>query len=136
MNLDSLNERIQKINVRDTFVRYVEDNESMFLDFLKEQLNEGYVGNGSYYTYASIAYSREKQRGNPKAQGRVDFYLEGNFYKGFYIEKLNRGGIQFYSTDEKAAKLTKKYDHIWTYNLKTREKVVNRMLFDFKDYLL
>ena len=140
MNLREWNEKIQKVNPVKAFYDYVNDNPTIFIDMLKEQMSEGKSGVGFITPgYKSTAYQKQKLSQNPSAGGHPDLYDTGDFYAGFKIETAYRTtevDIKFYSTDEKNTALTRKYSFIWTFNDESISKLKPIILRDFKNYLL
>ena len=140
MNLRKWNEKIKQVNPVKAFYDYVNDNPTIFIDVLKDQMNRGESGEGFITPgYASTTYQNEKRGRNPNAGGRPDLYDTGAFYAGFKQQTSFRNtemDIRFYSTDEKNTALTKKYSFIWTFNAESISKLKPIILRDFKNYLL
>lgn len=140
-NLKEWNNWIQSLDVIKAFNEYVNDNPTIFIDALKEQLSEGKSGNGFITpAYRSIAYSKEKNNRNPKPPaGTPDLYDEGDFYRGIKFDtsfSTTEVDIKFYSTDSKNDMLTEKYDYIWVFNKETILKLKPDLQFNLKGYLL
>lgn len=75
-----------------------------------EEFRRGKNPDGSIIgSYRSSFYAREKQRRNPLARGFVDLMDTKSYVNKLFVVKVNRLQYQFQSSDEKDAKLARKY---------------------------
>lgn len=87
------------------------DNEAEIIDILQEnQLLKGLdqfgarIGEYSQPEYAKMKFQMNNQAG----LGFIDLRLDGDFYKGMALEKIDKD-FQIRSSDSKAEKLTKQF---------------------------
>ena len=134
MNLRQQNERIQALNPRKAFARLVNDNPTLFVDAIKEQM---YTGRHAFksYAYRSLSYERQKRAMNPGANGKVDLYLTGQFYSGIRLETATETEIRLTSSDEKNKMLNQKYEGIFKYNKETIANIKPEIIRLTKEYL-
>lgn len=83
--------------------------------------------------YANAAYSRYKERRNPKARGNVDLIFTRSFITSFRIKRIMGNRYTFFATDQKTAKLVGKYGKdIMGLNQRTFNRfIVNRIGSDY-----
>ena len=80
------------------------------LDLKRAEFKRGKRADGSIIgTYRSVSYRRRKQSRNPQAGGFVDLVNTGAFARRLFTQKLSSRKYNFFSTDEKSAKLVAKY---------------------------
>lgn len=103
-------------------------NDNYIVDLNTNQLSEGKTSKGNPITpeYFLPFYAKYKKSiGAKPPLGTPNLYLEGDFYRGFYVRKVN-DWLEVHSTDWKEGLLTKKYaDIMGLSNMK-----------EFKPYLL
>ena len=105
MNLEQLYEKALKINLKAIEQKVIKQTEAEIIDLNTNQLQKGLDANGNKLP----EYQNENYLASKKAQGlatagsNYNFYLEGDFYKGFFMD--DKGDIN--SSDEKTPKLEK-----------------------------
>lgn len=101
---------LNRSNLEDVFRRTVLENQEEILDLNTAQLDKGIDSFGRFLEeYASDDYAQfKKSIGSQAPLGIPDLLLEGNFRDGFVLTWKGQYFI-FESTDEKEAKLIKKY---------------------------
>lgn len=132
-----MNEKIQAIDPKKAFQEFADDNPSIFLDNIKEQLYSGRNSKNVGIPYRSLSYEKKKKQMNPSANGMTDFFLTGEFYKSLYT-RSEQNGLSFFSDLEYSKKLFQgKYADSYNYNSNQQKKVVADIIKNgFINYLI
>jgi hypothetical protein len=80
--------------------------------------------------YQDAFYEELKKGLNPQLNGKVDLYLTGDFYSGFYVQVDDTEFI-IGSTDEKSQKLENKYGK-WIFGLtdESKSEYIRKVFFN------
>lgn len=85
------------------------ENEDKLIAIKRDEYEQGDIySNGSTRSYKWKSYSDEKRILNPRAGGKVDLILTGDFIKSFQITEKGKGYI-FKATDRKTSLITNRY---------------------------
>ncbi len=108
--LFELNRRAKKIDAIKIYSKAIYTNSSNIIKSLQNQLYQGKTAgfegrelsfNYSQKTKQAIKYSIMKNKMNPGANRKVDFYLMGLFYRGMTLIRESNDEFFINSTDEK-----------------------------------
>lgn len=100
--------RVKAFDASKAAVAVISETKETIADLNVEQMNKGLRSDGSEIlpSYTALTIEIKKEKGQPT--DRVTLQDTGDFYKGVYVD-IEGDKIKTFSTDEKAAKLNKKY---------------------------
>ena len=148
--LFELNRRSIKIDPIKIYSKAISINSSNIIKSLQDQLYKGKTAgfegrelsfNYSKRTKQALRYSIMKNKMNPGANRKVDFYLTGAFYRGMTLIKENDNEFFINSTDEKTDLLKDRFgNNIMgltknTYALVTEKYILLSMQMELRNIL-
>jgi len=135
MELKTLAEKAKAFSVKATKKLAVSNSSDRLTEIQRKQLRQGKSANDTILgRYDSESYSRFKESLPTffAPFGIPDLFLSGEFAKGIKM-KISGNNYDFFSTDEKNAKLTAKYPHIWGINATNFEQAQTIVTNEFNN---
>jgi hypothetical protein len=129
---------VHKILVNPNFdkglIRVFKKHEQFAIDLNKDQLLSGRNNRGGVLGYyKDKVYAFLKRKANPKAQGRVDLLLMGDFQGAMFMR--NKMPLTISSKDSKTRMLTNKYAGVFGLNEKNTDRFAERAKPDVIQYI-
>lgn len=135
--LELMISNLSSANVEDKVLQILQDNQPFIADLNIDQLQHGQAPDGGPIgEYRNPLYERFKKNKNPKAGGKVDLILTGDFTDKFYVDAKSFP-VTIDSTDYKTPLLTEKYDRDKIFGLQPGNKAIlsEHIKEEFQDWL-
>lgn len=137
MTIDGMLDKVETLDLLQSSVLIIQENEAMITELNKSQLMEGLRKDKTKIEpiYASDPYMEMKFRMNSNAGfGTPDLFLNGDFYGGFYLD-VGDSEYDIDSYDVKSSDLKSKYgEYIFGLtddNKKSTKEIIHSALKDY-----
>lgn len=129
MNISELRRKAKELDIKSILDESIKDTKSSLVDKLNNQLDEGKNAEGFMSKYRDKGYAAMKRKLNPKAKGRIDLKLTGNFRDKFYV-RVMKYNIIIRSRDSKNRSILQRFGaKVFGLNKKNLTAYLNEDLF-------
>lgn len=127
--------QISQQQISNAVLDIMRKHQAQLVDLNINQLMHGKNESGGVLgTYSTNGvYGLFKRRIHPLAGGKVDVWLEGDFYKGFFLE-ADKWPVTVFSHDSKTPKLTAFYEGIFGFTKESKAEIVEDTKDEIQEY--